>query len=50
MCIRDRANAEHHARRIMLEAGIRYERGLVEWCDWATTEFRRGEAIRRVRS
>jgi DNA-binding PadR family transcriptional regulator len=44
------ANAEHHARRIMLEAGIRYERGLVEWCDWATTEFRRGEAIRRVRS
>jgi DNA-binding PadR family transcriptional regulator len=42
------ANPEHHAQRIMLEAGIRYERGLVEWSDWAMSEIRRGEEARRV--
>jgi DNA-binding PadR family transcriptional regulator len=35
------ASAEQHAQRIMLEAGIRYERGLVEWADWAKTEVGR---------
>jgi DNA-binding PadR family transcriptional regulator len=44
------ANPQHHAQRIMLEAGIRYERGLVEWSDWAIGEIRRGEATRGVRS
>jgi DNA-binding PadR family transcriptional regulator len=36
------ATAEQHSQRIMLEAGIRYERGLVEWADWAKAEVRRG--------
>lgn len=40
------ANPELHAQRIMLEAGIRYERGLVEWGEWAKTELRRGERPR----
>jgi DNA-binding PadR family transcriptional regulator len=40
------ATAERHAQRIMLEAGIRYERGLVEWADWAAAEIRRGTEAR----
>jgi DNA-binding PadR family transcriptional regulator len=30
---------ELDSSRIMLEAGIRYERGLVEWADWARSEL-----------
>jgi DNA-binding PadR family transcriptional regulator len=33
-------DAERRSQRIMLEAGIRYERGLVEWADWAVGELR----------
>jgi DNA-binding PadR family transcriptional regulator len=34
------SHPEQRSQRIMLEAGIRYERGLVEWADWATNEIR----------
>jgi DNA-binding PadR family transcriptional regulator len=40
------ATPERHAQRIMLEAGIRYERGLVEWSEWAIEEIRRGAEAR----
>lgn len=40
------ADVQRHTERIMLEAGIRYERGLVEWADWAIAEMRRGERER----
>jgi DNA-binding PadR family transcriptional regulator len=40
------ADAERHAHRIMLEAGIRYERGLIEWSEWAQAEVERGAAAR----
>ncbi|HKH88198.1 MAG TPA: PadR family transcriptional regulator [Acidimicrobiales bacterium] len=40
------AHPENHSQRIMLEAGIRYERGLVDWADWAAAEIRRGELAR----
>ena len=42
------ATPERHAQRIMLEAGIRYERGLVEWSDWAIEEIKRGEEARSL--
>jgi PadR family transcriptional regulator AphA len=34
------ADPERRSQRIMLEAGIRYERGLVEWADWAIAQLR----------
>jgi DNA-binding PadR family transcriptional regulator len=34
-----RKSPELNSQRIMLEAGIRYERGLVEWVDWARDEL-----------
>jgi DNA-binding PadR family transcriptional regulator len=40
------ATRERHAQRIMLEAGIRYERGLVEWSDWAIVEMMGLEDVR----
>jgi DNA-binding PadR family transcriptional regulator len=40
------ADAERHAQRIMLEAGICYERGLIEWSEWAKAEVERGAAAR----
>ncbi|MGO9558977.1 MAG: PadR family transcriptional regulator [Acidimicrobiales bacterium] len=36
-----RRSPELNSQRIMLEAGIRYERGLVEWIDWAREELSR---------
>jgi len=42
------ATRERHAQRIMLEAGIRYERGLVEWSEWAIGEIRRREETQGV--
>lgn len=35
------ASAELRAQRVMLEAGIRYERGLIEWAEWARGEMTR---------
>jgi len=37
------ADAKKRTRRIMLDAGIRYERGLVEWSTWAISELQRVE-------
>lgn len=37
-----RSNPELRAQRVMLEAGIRYVSGLIEWADWATAEMTKG--------
>ncbi len=37
-----REHDELRAHRIMLELGIRYTRGLIEWADWATEEMSGG--------
>ncbi|MGO9198631.1 MAG: PadR family transcriptional regulator [Acidimicrobiales bacterium] len=34
-------NPELRSQRIMLEAGIRYERSIVEWADWVREELSR---------
>jgi DNA-binding PadR family transcriptional regulator len=35
------ANAEHRWNRVALEAGIRFERAMVDWAEWAESETRR---------
>lgn len=34
-----REEPERRSQRVMLELGIRYERALVEWAEWARTEL-----------
>jgi DNA-binding PadR family transcriptional regulator len=42
-------DAKQRTRRIMLDAGIRYEQGLVEWSTWAIGELQRAEQLRGAR-
>lgn len=39
-----RSDPERRAQRIMLESGITYARGLVEWADWALAEMTKEKA------